>query len=95
MAYTPLFALMKRTDREVIEAMTHHETYDARTALYGLLAGAEGCGPAARSARLTQDDEQADFLCEAQEEIVGEARRLLAQRARRVGADQARRRDHR
>ena len=81
MAYTPPFALRKRTDREVIEAMTHHETHDARTALYDLLAGAEGCGPAARSARLAHDDELADFLCKAQEEVAGEARRLLAQRA--------------
>ena len=77
MAYTPPFALRKRTDREVIEAMTH----DARTALYDLLAGAEGCGPAARAARRAQDDELADFLCRAQDEIVGEAQRLLAQRA--------------
>jgi hypothetical protein len=30
---------------------------DAPTALYALLAGAEGCGPAARSARLAHDDE--------------------------------------
>jgi hypothetical protein len=37
-------------------------------------------GPAARSARLTRDDELADFLCGAHEGIVGEARRLLAQR---------------
>ena len=80
MAYTPPFALRKRPDREVIEAMTH-ETHDARTALYDLLAGAEGCGPAARSARLAQDDELADFLRRAEEEVVGEARRLLAQRA--------------
>ena len=80
-AYTPPFALWKPTDREVIEAMTHYETHDARTALYDLLAGAEGCGPAARAARRAQDDELADFLCKAHEEIVGEARRLLAQRA--------------
>ena len=81
MAYTPPFALRKRTDREVIEAMTHDTTHDARTALYDLLAGAEGCGPAARAARRAQDDELADFLCKAQDEIVGEAKRLLAQRA--------------
>ena len=61
--------------------MTHGATHAARTALYDLLAGAEGCGPAARSARLAHDDELADFLCRAQDEIVGEARRLLAQRA--------------
>ena len=41
----------------------------------------EGCGPATRSARLAHDDELADFLCGAQDEIVGEARQLLAQRA--------------
>lgn len=71
--------------------MTHHgqaqrngaygEVYDEpRAALYALLAGAEGCGPAARSARLAQDDELADFLCRVQEEIVEEAERLLAGR---------------
>ena len=81
MAYTPPFALRKRTDREVIEAMTHHETHDPRTALYDLLAGAEGCGSAARVARRAQDDELADFLRRAEEEVAGEARRLLAQRA--------------
>ena len=48
--------------------------------LYALLAGAEGCGPAARSARLAQDDELADFLCQVQDEIVGEAERLLRRR---------------
>ena len=48
--------------------------------LYALLAGAEGCGPAARSARLAQDDELADFLCQVQNEIVGEAERLLRRR---------------
>ena len=36
---------------------------ETRAALYAVRAGAEGCGPAARSARLTQDDELADFLC--------------------------------
>ena len=72
----------KRPDREVIEAMTHDTRNDAQRALYALLAGAEGCGTAARSARLAaHDDELADFLCGAQEEIVGEAERLLAQRA--------------
>jgi hypothetical protein len=62
--------------------MTHEDARnEAQTALYVLLlAGAEGCGPAARSARLAQDDELADFLCGAHEEIVGEAKRLLAQR---------------
>ena len=58
-----------------------HDTHDARTALHDLLAGAEGCGPAVRVARRAQDDELADFLCRAQQEIVGEARTLLAQRA--------------
>ncbi|CAA9383184.1 MAG: hypothetical protein AVDCRST_MAG01-01-90 [uncultured Rubrobacteraceae bacterium] len=81
MAYTLPFALRKRTDREVIEAMKNNTTHDARTALYDLLAGAEGCGPAARAARRAQDDELADFLCKAEDEIVGEAKRLLAQRA--------------
>ena len=57
-----------------------HETHDAQAALYALLAGAEGCGPGARSARLAQDDELADFLCKAQGEIAHEAKRLLAPR---------------
>jgi len=61
--------------------MTHDTNNDARAALHALLDGAEGCGLAARSARLAQDDELADFLCGVREEIVGEARRLLAQRA--------------
>ena len=80
MAYTLSFALRKRTDREVIEAMTHETPNDARATLHALLDGAEGCGPAARAARLAQDDELADFLCKAQDEIAGEAERLLAQR---------------
>jgi hypothetical protein len=68
-------------DQEVIENMRHDaHNNDAQKALYALLAGAEGCGPAARSARLAQDDELADFLCGVQDEVVGEARRLLAQR---------------
>lgn len=49
-------------------------------ALYTLLAGAEGCGPAARAARQAQDEELADFLCKVQKEVVEEAGRLLAQR---------------
>ena len=61
--------------------MTHETNNDATVALHALLDGAEDCGPAARRARLAQDDELADFLCRAQEEIVGEAKRLLAQRA--------------
>jgi hypothetical protein len=77
----------KATDREVIETM-QHDGQDLRNdangepqrALCALLAGVEGCWPAARSARLAQDDELADFLCRVQEEIVGEAGRLLDQR---------------
>lgn len=53
---------------------------EAHTALYALLAGAEGCGPAAKSARLAQDDELADFLLRVQGEVVEEAGRLLAER---------------
>jgi hypothetical protein len=91
-AYTPSFADPKLPDREVIEAMTHENARNAQddvqaapqaapqAALYALLAGAEGYGPAARNARLVHDDELADFLCGAHEEIVGEAKRLLAQR---------------
>lgn len=48
--------------------------------LYALLEGAEGCGSAARSARLAQDDELADFFSRVQEEIVVEAETLLEQR---------------
>jgi hypothetical protein len=64
----------------VIENMQHDVHDESQRALYTLLAGAEGCGPAARSARLVQDDELADFLCRVQDEVVGEAERLLAQR---------------
>jgi hypothetical protein len=53
---------------------------EVQRTLYALLAGAEGCGPAARSARLAQDHELADFLCGVQSEVIEEARRLLAQR---------------
>jgi hypothetical protein len=60
--------------------MTHDARNDAQRALYALLTGAEGCGPAARSARQAQDDELADFLCRVQDEIVGEAKRLLVRR---------------
>ena len=60
--------------------MPHEAREDAQKALYVLLAGAEGCGPAARSARLAQDNELADFLCRVEEEVVEEAKRLLAQR---------------
>jgi hypothetical protein len=65
---------------EVIEDMTQETDNDAQAALHALLAGAEGCGPGARSARLAQDDELADFLCKAQAEIAPEAKRSLAQR---------------
>jgi hypothetical protein len=59
--------------------MQHNAQNDARRALYALLSGAEGCGPAARSARLAQDDELADFLCRVQDEIVAENLSLEAQ----------------
>ena len=60
--------------------MQHNARNESQRALYALLSGAEGCGPAARSARLAQDDELAEFLCRVQEEIVGEAERLLQRR---------------
>ena len=60
--------------------MAHKARNDAQQALYALLAGAEGCGTAARSARLSQDNELADFLSRVHEEVVEEAKRLLAQR---------------
>jgi hypothetical protein len=41
---------------------------------------AEGCGPGASSASAAQDDELADFLRRARDEIAPEAKRLLAQR---------------
>ena len=65
---------------EVSEAMAHDARNDTQQALYALLAGAERCGPAARSARLAQDNELADFLSRVHEEVVEEAKRLLAQR---------------
>ena len=65
---------------EVSEAMAHKARNDAQQALYALLAGAEGCGTAARSARLAQDNELADFLSRVHEEVVEEAKRLLARR---------------
>ena len=78
---------LKRTgklpdDRGVIEGMTDNRTTDGyrngdpHVVLYALMAGAEGCGPAARVARQAQDPELADFLCKVQEE----AKRLLVQR---------------
>ena len=72
--------MRKPTDPEVIETMQHDARNEPRKALYALLVGAEGCGPAARSARLAHDNETADFLCRVQEEIVGEAKRLLQRR---------------
>ena len=60
--------------------MAYQARHDAQQALFDLLAGAEGCEPAARSARLAQDTELADFLLRVQEEVVEEAKRLLAQR---------------
>ena len=65
---------------EVTEAMAREARNDAQQALYALLAGAERCGPAARNARLAQDNELADFLSRVHEEVVEEAKRLLAQR---------------
>ena len=65
---------------EVTEAMAHEARNDAQQALYALLAGAQGCGTAARNARLAQDNELADFLSRVHEEVVEEAKRLLAQR---------------
>ncbi len=78
--YTLPFVERERPDRGDRDTMQHDARNDAQRALYALLAGAEGCGAAARSARLAQDDELADFLCGVHEEIVGEAKRLLAQR---------------
>lgn len=80
---TPTGAPVSKTasdPTEVIEDMTHGMHNDAQAALHAFLAAAEGCGPGARSARLAQDDELADFLCKAQDEIAPEAKRLLAQR---------------
>ena len=79
----PNRAPVSRTARDpidVIKYMTHETHNDARAALPALLAGAEDCGPGARSAGLVQDDELADFLCKAQYDITPEAKRLLAQR---------------
>ncbi len=66
--------------------MTHNgrdPRNEGHTALYALLAGAEGCGLLARSARLAHDDVLADcladFLGKAQVEIVERVGMLLAQ----------------
>ena len=54
---------------------------EGHTALYALMAGAEGCWLLARSARLAHnDDVLADFLGKAQVEIVERVGMLLAQR---------------
>jgi hypothetical protein len=60
--------------------MAHQARNDAQQALYALLEGAERCGPAARSARLAQDNELAEFLNRVHQEVLEEAKRLLAQR---------------
>jgi len=57
----------------------HDPRTEANTALHALLAGAEGCGPAARSTRLAHDDELADFLSMVQEDVVEDAVMLLEQ----------------
>ena len=69
----------KRSDRDDRE---HGARSSQRRAggLHALLAGAEGCGPDASSARVAQDDELADFLRRARDEIAPEAKRLLVQR---------------
>jgi hypothetical protein len=65
---------------EVRQAMSREARHDTQEALYSLIAGAQGCGTAARNARLAQDNELADFLSRVHEEVVEEAKRLLAQR---------------
>jgi hypothetical protein len=71
----------------VIETVTHDgrdPRNEGHTALYALLAGAEGCGEGcrllARSARLAHDEVLVDFLGKAQAEIVERVYILLAQR---------------
>ena len=59
---------------------TYDLSNDPRRVLYVLLAGAEGSGPAARAAQQAQDNELADFLRGAQEEVVESAEEALAQR---------------
>jgi hypothetical protein len=65
---------------EVTKMMPPQARHDTHEVLYSLIAGAEGCGSAARSARLAQDKELAEFLSRVQEEVLEEAKRLLAQR---------------
>ena len=60
--------------------MSREARHDTQEALYSLIAGSQGCGTAARNARLAQDNELADFLSRVHEEVVEEAKRLLAQR---------------
>ena len=65
----------------MIEGTTHESHNDAQAPLRALLA--EGWGPGAGSASLAQDEELADFLRKAQDEVVCEPKRLLAQRVAR------------
>src|SRR5215213_10972868 len=72
----PDFGNDERFDREAIETVMYdgeHGRNEAHAAPYALLAGAEGCGTGARSARLAADDKLADFLCRTREELVEEA----------------------
>ena len=79
-AYNPTSSA-ESNPTEVNKEMNQEARHDAHyVALYGLIAGAEGCATAARSAALAQDEEIADFLVRVQEEVVEEAKRLLAQR---------------
>jgi hypothetical protein len=79
----PDFRSYQRVDREVTEAIRttgELQHNDAHAALYAPLDSAEVRVMAARNARIAADDEFADFLCELQEEVVGEAERLLQTR---------------
>jgi hypothetical protein len=80
MCLSHIIPLVGRTRLDGGEAMAHQARHDTQEALYSLIAGAEGCASAARSARLVQDNELADFLSRVQEEVLEEAKRLLAQR---------------
>jgi hypothetical protein len=67
----------------VIEIVTHDgrdPSNEGHTALYALLAGAEGCELLARSAACAHDEVLADFLGKAQVEIVERVGMLFAQR---------------
>jgi hypothetical protein len=70
----------KSDPMEVAKAMPPEARHDTHQALYSLITGAEGCASAARSARLAQDNELAEFLFRVHEEVLEEAKRLLAQR---------------